>query len=643
MTPAPAPAPAPAPRPSAAPSRTPGPRPFGPGSGGRDRSRPERERRGGRGRGGRRPGAATRKIQRILRRPGANPRKQQQAEYYPAAPAENVVRIVPLGGVEEVGRNMLAVDLNGDIFVSDVGFHFKEEGDAPGADYTLPNSKYLEHNKERIKGIFITHGHLDHIGGLPFILPRIGNPPIYTMKTSAIMIAKRQEEYPDIPKPILNVVEIGQRMTIGNTKVKFFQVTHSIPDSMGISLETAYGNVVISGDLKLEHEDGVPTPREVATWGALGADKNLFFVADSTNAERDGFSMPEKRVQETLEEIIKTVKGRLIIGTFASQFERMVAIIKAAEKYGKKVVTEGRSIKTNIEIAQKAGLLEVEKGVFIPTQEIGNYPPEKILVLATGAQGEEFAALMRIATKQHKYIQFTERDTIVLSSSVIPGNEISVQKLKDNLYRNKVAVIHYRSSDVHSTGHGNTGELVWMNKQINSKFFMPGYGYYSMTYSHAKAVEQAGRPRESIVLGDNGSVIDIVDGERLEVHKQKVPAAPLVVDGFSIGDLQEVVMRDRQALAKDGMFVIIANVNMKTGKLRKSPDIISRGFVYLRESQNLLNEARVLIKKSIEDSTRNMNPIDLDYVKDNLSDTMAGFLFQRTNKAPMVIPVLIGM
>lgn len=637
MNPAPAPAPAPSPA-----------RPAAPSSPSREGGQPPRRfERGGRSPqrgGGSRPGGASRRIQRILRRPGANPRSAPKGnEYYPDAPSENVVRIVPLGGVEEVGRNMLAVDLNGDIFISDVGFHFKEEDDAPGADYTLPNSKYLEHNKERIRGVFITHGHLDHIGGLPFILPRIGNPPVYTMRTSAIMIKKRHEEYPDVPEPVVNVVEIGQQMTISNTRVKFFQVTHSIPDSMGISLESKYGNVVISGDLKLEHEDGIPSEREVKTWGNLGADKNLFFIADSTNAERDGFSMPERRVQETLDDIIKTVKGRLIIGTFASQFERMVGIIKAAEKYGKKVVTEGRSIKTNIEIAQLAGLLTVDKSVFIPPQEIQNYPPDKILVLATGAQGEEFAALMRIATKQHKYIQFTERDTIVLSSSVIPGNEVSVQKLKDNLYRNKVTVINYRSSDVHSTGHGNTGELVWMNKQVNSKFFMPGYGYYSMTYSHARAVEQAGRPRESIVIADNGSVIDIVDGETLNVHKQKVPSAPLVVDGFTIGDLQEVVMRDRQSLAKDGMFVIIASVNLKTGKLRKSPDIISRGFIYLRESQNLLNEARILIKKTIEDSTRNMNPIDLDYVKNNLTDVLAGFLFARTNKAPMVIPVLIGM
>jgi ribonuclease J len=321
----------------------------------------------------------------------------------------------------------------------------------------------------------------------------------------------------------------------------------------------------------------------------------------------------------------------------------MIHIIETCEKLGKKIVTEGRSIKTNLEIAQKMGLLKLDKSTLVSSQEIGDYPPDKIVILATGAQGEEFAALMRVATQQHKNITLNERDTIVLSSSVIPGNEINVQKLKDNLYRRGVTLIHYRTSDVHSTGHGNTGELVWINKQVNAKFFMPAYGYYSMTKCHAKAVEQAGRPRESIVLADNGTVIDIIDGETMVVHKEKVPSAPLVVDGFSIGDMQEVVIRDRQMLAKDGMFVIIATVNLKTGKLRKSPDIISRGFIYLRESQDLLNQSRLLIKKTVEDATQGMNPVDLDYVKNTLSDTVSGYLFARTNKAPMVIPVLIGV
>ncbi len=540
---------------------------------------------------------------------------------------------------------MIAVEVGatGDIIVFDAGFQFVSEESSPGVDYILPNTRYLEKNAARVKGVVITHGHLDHIGGIPFILPRFGTPPIYTQKLTSVMIARRQEEYPDVPKSEMIVVEVGQTVTIGSTKVKFFPVTHSIPDSMGASVETPQGNVVISGDLKLDHDDGIPTARENKTWGDIGKDKNIFLVADSTNAEKDGFSIPEIRVIQTLENIIKTVSGRLIIGTFASQFERMIHIMETAEKHNKKIVLVGRSIKTNLEIAEKTGLLKVPKNTFIPEQELGDYPPDKIVILSTGAQGEEFGGLMRLSTKQNKYITLNERDTIVLSSSVIPGNEIAVQKLKDNLYRHNVTLIHYRSSDVHSTGHGNTGELVWINKQVHPAFFMPGYGYRSMTTCHAKAVEQSGFPRENIIIADNGTVIDIEDGVRMNVHKQKVPSTPMVVDGFTIGDIQEVVIRDRQSLAKDGMFVIIASVNLKTGKLRKSPDIISRGFIYLRESQDLLNEARLLIKKTIEDSTSNMNPIDLDYVKNNLTDVVAGFLFARTNKAPMVIPVLIGM
>lgn len=592
------------------------------------------------GRGGTRAGA----HRGVRRGPGSVPPLQKrEAEYLPSAPAENVVRVVPLGGVEEVGRNMFTIEANGDIFVFDVGFQFVSEDGSPGVDYVLPNTKYLEANQDRVRAVFITHGHLDHIGGVPFVMSRFGNPPIYTLQLSATMIAKRQEEYPDMPAPELRVVEPGSTHTIGNTKVHFFPVTHSIPDSMGIAVETPYGNVIATGDLKLDHDNGIPTEAEQKKWGALGKQKNLLFIADSTNAEKDGFSIPEKKVYETLEEIIRTVPGRLIIGTFASQFDRMMHIIEISERLGKKIVIEGRSIKTNLEIGQKLGMIRLQKGTIIPAQEIGDYAPDKIVVLATGAQGEEFAALMRIATKQHKNVVLNERDTVVLSSSVIPGNEISVQKLKDNLYRNGVTLIHYRTSDVHSTGHGNTGELVWINKQVNATFFMPAYGYYSMTKCHAKAVEQAGRSKDTIILADNGSVIDIVDGERLEWHKEKVPSAPLVVDGFSIGDMQEVVIRDRKMLAKDGMFVIIATVNLKTGKLRKSPDIISRGFIYLRESQDLLNQSRLLIKKTVEDSTQGMNPIDLDYVKNTLSDTVSGYLFARTNKAPMVIPVLIGV
>lgn len=560
----------------------------------------------------------------------------------------DTVRIIPIGGVEEVGRNMIAFELPQGIIISDAGFQFVSEDTAPGIDYILPNTRYLEENKDRILGLFITHGHLDHIGGIPYIIDRIGNPPIYTQHLTALMIKRRQEEFPHIEDINIKVIEPGGRVSISLPKgepvtVKAIPVTHSIPDAMGISIETKHGNIVVSGDLRLEHEDGIPTPKEEKNWGSIGKDNNLLFIADSTNAERDGFSIPESRVYQTLEDIIGSVKGRLIIGTFSSQFERMIHIIRVCEKLNKKIVIEGRSIRTNIEIAERGDIFKTKPGTIIQSDAIGDYPPDKIVVIATGSQGEDTAALMRIATKKHKTITFSERDTIVLSSSVIPGNEVRVQKLKDNLLRHGVNLIHYRSSDVHSTGHGNTGELVWMRKQVNPKFFMPAYGYFSMLKYHANAQIAAGFPKENVIMADNGSVIEIENGTKMTIRKEKVPSNPMMVDGFAIGDMQEVVIRDRQMLAEDGMFVIIATVNLRTGTLKKSPDIISRGFVYLRESQGLLSETRLLIKKTTEDLASNMNPVDLEYIKTNLTDTVERYLFQKTSKRPMVIPVLIGV
>jgi len=551
------------------------------------------------------------------------------------------VRIIPLGGVEEVGRNMTIVETDEDIVIVDAGFQFVSE-EAPGVDYILPNTRYLEERKDKIRAILITHGHLDHIGGIPFIIDRIGNPPIYTGELTSIMIKKRAEEFVGV-KHDIKVLDPDVPLTLGKLKVKTFPVTHSIPDSTGMIIETKYGNVVLSGDLKLEHDDGTPTAEEEKNFGKVGKGNNLILIADSTNAERSGFSIPEQRVYDTLEDIIKNTEGRLLIGTFASQFERMMKIIEISESLGKKIVTEGRSIKTNLEIAEMAGRLKAKKGTLIPIQEMDNYPPDRIVILATGAQGEEFAALMRIATGKHKFIKMTKRDTIVLSSSVIPGNEISVQKLKDNLYRHAGKVINYRTSDVHSTGHGNTGELVWINKQVGAKFFMPAYGYYSMTRSHADAVIESGFPEKNVVVADNGTIVDIIKGEKMIVQKATAPAGPMMVDGFSIGDIQDVVIRDRKSLAQDGMFVVIATINLKTGKLRKSPDIISRGFVYLRESQDLLQQTRLLIKKSVEESTKGMHPINFDIVKDNITDTVSAYLFQKTNKHPIVIPVLLGV
>lgn len=557
---------------------------------------------------------------------------------------EDTVRIIPLSGVEEIGRNMNVIETKDDIIVVDAGFQFvSQESNAPGINYILPNTQYLEERKHKIRALVVTHGHLDHIGGIPFIMERIGNPPIYTQYLTSLMILKRQEEFPHLDLVDMHVIKEGESFTVGHTKVKTFPVTHSIPDAMGISVETKHGDIVVTGDIKLVHEDGEVVVEERQEWEKVGHNNNLALLCDSTNADRTGFSTSEAQVYQTLEEIIRTAKGRLIIGTFASQFDRLISVIKTCEEQGKKVVLEGRSIKTNIEIALQAKLMEVRPDTLITANDIGDYPADRIVVLSTGAQGEQFAALMRMATDKHKFITLTERDTVVLSSSVIPGNEIAVQKLKDNIYRKNVKVVNYQGSHVHSSGHGNAGELVWVHQAVKPKFLIPVHGHHFHLKSHMYAAVENGFPREHVAVPDNGTIIDIKNGEELIVQPVKAPTELLMVDGFTVGTRQEVVLRDRQTLAEDGMFVIIATVNTKTGKLRKSPDIISRGFVYLRENQQLLSEARVLIKKTVERQTAKMNPIDLELVKDEVTDTVSGFLLQKTQKNPMVIPVLIGV
>jgi ribonuclease J len=555
------------------------------------------------------------------------------------------IRIIPLGGVEEIGKNMTVVEYKDDIIVIDSGFQFKDD-DTPGVDYILPNIKYLEDKKDKIRGVFITHGHLDHIGGIPYIMDRIGNPPIYTRALTAIMIKKRQEEFQHLPALNIKVVEKEDAIKVGSLKVKFFSVTHTIPDAMGLIIETPYGAIVTPGDIKLDHDDGVPTAAEEKEYSRFAKEKVLLLMMDSTNVDNPGFSTPERLVHKNLEEIIKNTKTRMIIGTFASQLERIMKIIQIAEKYGKKVVIEGRSMKNNIEIAIATGLLKIKKETIISGEQMENYPPDRIVVLATGAQGDEFAALMRMSNKTHKYFRITPRDTVILSSSIIPGNEKAVQKLKDNLARQGAKIIHYRTSDVyiHSTGHGNRGELEWLHKKIQPKFFMPIHGSHYMLRVHEDLARSLGMPAENVIVPDNSAIMEIQNqGEKFVRLKESAPSGMMMVDGFSVGDVSELVIRDRKMLAQDGMFVVIASINTKTGKLKKSPDIISRGFVYLRESQDLLSQARMIIKNTVEETTRGMNPINFDFVKTSVSDQLSRFLYQKTAKRPIVIPVILGV
>ena len=558
-------------------------------------------------------------------------------------PIGDSIRIVPLGGVEEIGKNMTVIEFGNDIIVVDAGIQFTDD-DTPGVDYILPNIKYLEERKDRIRALVITHGHLDHIGGIPYLITRLGNPPIYTREFGALLIKKRQDEFPNLAPLDIRIVELSDKSIpiTPNLKIRFFGLTHSIPDSTGIIIETPYGDIVNTGDVRVENELGVPVEKEVEQYKMFKDRNVLLFTMDSTGIDKPGFSPSEASILKNIDGIVAAAPGRIILATFASQVERIVEFLNSARRYGKKVVIEGRSMKTNVDIIKHLNLVDISH--IVPIEDIEKYPPNKIMMIATGAQGEEFAALMRMANRTHKFIKLQRSDTIVLSSSVIPGNERAITKLKDNLFRHDSKIITYLDSDVHTSGHGKRGELEWVHKQIPYKFFMPVHGYHYMLKMHAELAATLGCPRENIIVPDNGSVLEIQDkGTKFVRLPEKAPSEDMVVEGLSIGDISEVVIRDRKMLAEDGIFVIIALVNTRNGHLKKSPDIIARGFVYLRESQELLSEARNIIKRSIESTTVGMNPINFDYAKNAVTEDVSRFLFQKTAKKPIVIPVILGV
>ncbi|OHA84569.1 MAG: hypothetical protein A2408_01305 [Candidatus Yonathbacteria bacterium RIFOXYC1_FULL_52_10] len=556
---------------------------------------------------------------------------------------DGVVRVIPLGGVEEIGKNMTVIEYKDTIIVVDAGIQFKEES-TPGIDFILPNTRYLEENRHKIKALVITHGHLDHIGAVPYLMEKMGNPPLYSRNLTTLMIRKRQEEFPHLEPLNIRIVEKDDKIPVGDMKLKFFAVTHTIPDSMGVIIETPLGNIIHTGDLKLDHENGIPSEFEENEFGKISKENNLLLMADSTNVERPGFSIPEKVVHDKLTEILKNTEGRILIAAFSSLIERLIHIINTAESLGKKIVIDGRSMKNNVEIAREAGMLTVKRDTIIPIESMDDYPPDRIVVLATGAQGDEFASLMRAANKSHKYLKIGKRDTVVLSSSIVPGNERSVQKLKDNLSRQGARLIHYQVSDVHSSGHANREETAWIHRKVGARFFVPVHGYHYMLRVHADIAKSVGTPEGNIIIPDNGMVIEFFnEGKEVRVRAESAPHNLVLVDGFSVGDLQEVVIRDRQLLAQDGIFVIVVSVETATGRVRKSPDIISRGFVYLRESQDMLRNARSITKKTIEDNTLGVKAINFDYVRDKVTDAVSRYLFQETAKRPIVLPVILGV
>ena len=576
-------------------------------------------------------------------------RPHQKRQRFPQRPKHTEVnnpealKVIPLSGLGEVGRNMMLLEYKDSILIIDVGFRMPEEN-MPGIDFIIPDISYLlkDNKYKNIVGVVITHGHYDHIGAVPYVMHRIGNPPIYAAPLARGIIIKRQEEFPELPKLDMNEVKDGSIVKIGPFEVEFFRQNHNIPDNMGLFIRTPVGNVVHTSDFKFDNFPVNEEPTNYEKLKEIGKRGIMVLMSDSTGAEEEGHSLSEKQIFENMERIFENAKGRIIIATFSSLVNRVQQAITLSEKHGRKVGFIGHSMKSNVEITKKLGYLKSQKGTLLKkVADANKFPDKNITILCTGAQGEENAGLMKVVSGEHQSIAIKPGDTIVFSSSVIPGNERSVQMLKDDLLRQKANVFHYKMMDIHAGGHAQRDELKEMIRFMNPKYFMPVHGQFSMLYANAQmAKEECGFKEENVILTDNGKIIDITP-EKAVIEKKEVPSEYVMVDGLGIGDVGEIVLRDRQMLAEDGIFVIIAVVNRKTGKVQDSPDIISRGFVYLRESKDLLYQTRKKVIQTIEKATASGQVVNWTYIKDNVRNTLGDFLFEKTKRRPMVLPVII--
>ena len=551
------------------------------------------------------------------------------------------LRIIPLGGLSEVGRNMMLLEYKNSILIIDMGFRMPEE-DMPGIDYIVPNISYLQNIQKNILGIVFTHGHYDHIGAVPYLIGKVWRPTlrIFASPLTRGIIFKRQGDFPNLPKLDVEEIKNGSKIQLGIFKIEFFRQNHNIPDNLGLFIETPVGNILHTSDFKFDSHPVNDLPTDFQKLYSLAKRKILLLLSDSTGAEEDGHSLSEKTIEKNLDEIFKKAPGRIIAATFASLINRIQQIISLSEKYGRKVSLEGYSMKTNVEISKILGYIKSKKGTLIKGKEVLNYPDSKITILCTGAQGEGSAILMRVAIKEHPFIRLKKGDSVILSSSVIPGNERTVQMLKDDILRQGAKVFHYKMMDIHAGGHAQKEELKEMIGIMKPKFFLPIHGQYSMLVAHSELAKEAGIPEKNIVVAENGKIVNL-NQKRIYLEKETAPSNYVMVDGLGIGDVGEVVLRDRQMLARDGMFVIVAVVDRKTGQVKGSPDIISRGFVYLRESKELLRETRKKVIGIVNRAAGTGGAVNWSYIKDEIRNKLGQFLFSKTQRRPMILPVII--
>ncbi len=565
--------------------------------------------------------------------------KPEIKNFTPEKKSGEVLKVIPIGGCEEVGRNMTVFEYGQDIVILDMGIQFPEE-DMPGIDYIIPNTDYLKGKEKNIRGVIFSHGHLDHIGAAPILLEKLGNPTIIGADLTLAMVKHRQEDYKkgsaDKLKTIV-VKNLSDKIKLGIFEIGFFQIEHSVMDAVGVIFKTPTATIIHPGDWTLEKDTSGKPILDYTFLSKLP--RPTVLMMESLGAIDVRKSATTAEMKSNITKLLSDAPGRIILGTFSSQIERIDWLFEIGQKLGKKIALDGYSMKVNVEIAKKLGYIKIAKGQLIKIEQIDDFPDNKILVLCTGAQGEGNAVLSRIIEGTNRHIKIKKNDTVILSSSIIPGNERTIQRLKDNLYRQCDNVIHGSIMDIHVSGHGNREDIAYMLQQIAPDYFIPVYANHYFLKEAAKLAKEIGFNPASIFVPDNGQVMEF-DKAGGRITDKKVPSSYVFVDGLGITDSNNVVLRDRKMMAEDGMLVVIATIDGKNGQLIHNPDLISRGFVYMKENKRLIEMVRQKVKKLIKENNPKVAPDD-QYLKDLIRNEIGKFLYQKTEKRPMILPVII--
>ena len=552
-----------------------------------------------------------------------------------ATKRKNKLKIIPLGGMEEIGKNITVFEYGENIIVVDCGLAFPED-EMLGIDLVIPDVTYLEKNIEKVHGILVTHGHEDHIGAIPYVLKRV-NVPVYGTELTIGLIENKLAEH-ELNEPVeLRKIKAGQTIQLGPFKVEFIHTNHSIADSVAMAINTPVGMVFHTGDFKIDQTPIEGDPIDLARIAELGKKGVLLLISDSTNVERPGYTMSEKTVGDTFDNIFRGAKGRIIVASFASNIHRVQQIINSAVKYGRKVALVGRSMLNVVNTATKLGYLTVPADTMIDIDKIKSLNPEQVVIITTGSQGEPMSALARIAASTHKKVVITEGDLVIISATPIPGNEKLVYRVIDDLFKQGADVIYDSLAETHVSGHGKQEELKLMLSLIKPKFFMPGHGEYRMLKKHAKLAMSLGMEEKDIFIMQNGKVLELTG--RTATLNGSVQSGGILVDGLGVGDVGDVVLRDRKILSEDGLMMIIATMDKK-GNLLANVEVMSRGFVYMKESEELIEEVKNIAKDTILKCGSKKNG-SFSTIKNAIKDELNNFLYRKTMRRPMIIPVIV--